>query len=130
MEKRKLFLLSTFAMLFTLTVNAQAPGIKFENDVYDFGSIQEEDGKVTTTFVFINDGDAPLIINDVSRACGCTNPEWTREPVPANGKGFIKVSYDPKNRPGPFSKSVSVKSNASEQPVVLRIKGEVILQKN
>ena len=68
-----------------------------------------------------------MIINDVSRSCGCTTPNWTREPVPVNGKGFISVSYNPKGRPGAFTKSVTVKSNASEQSVVLQIKGEVVL---
>ena len=130
MEKKKLFLLSVFVMLFTLTVNAQAPGIKFESDVHDFDSIQEKDGVVTATFEFVNDGNAPLIIYNVSASCGCTALDWTREPVPVNGKGFIKVSYNPKNRPGLFAKSVTVKSNASERPVVLQIKGVVVLQKN
>ena len=128
MEKKKILSLSVFIMLFTLTINAQIPGIKFESDIYDFGLIQEEGGEVTTTFEFINDGDAPLIINQVTHTCGCTTPDWTHEPVPANGKGFIKVSYSPKGRPGSFTKSVTVKSNASD--VALRIKGEVILQKN
>jgi len=123
MEKKKLFSWSVFVLFFTLTVHAQTPGIKFERDVHDFDLIQEDGGMVTTTFEFINDGDAPLIIHDVSRACGCTTPDWTREPVPANGKGFIQVSYNPKGRPGAFTKEVTVKSNASEH--VLRIKGEV-----
>ena len=126
MEKKKLFLVSLLAALFTLTVHAQTPGIKFEKDVYDFNSVQEDGGLVTTTFEFINNGDAPLIINNVTASCGCTTPEWTREPVPANGKGFIQVSYNPKGRPGAFTKSVKVKSNASEEPTVLQIKGEVI----
>ena len=124
MKKKKLFLWSVFVLFFTLTAQAQTPGIKFEKDVYDFDLIQEDGGLVTTIFEFINDGDAPLIINDVSRSCGCTTPDWTREPVPANGKGFIQVSYNPKGRPGAFTKTVTVKSNASEY--VLRIKGEVV----
>ena len=128
MEKKRLFLLSAFAMLFTLTVNAQVPGIKFERDVYDFDLIREEDGVVTTVFEFINDGNAPLIINSVVASCGCTAVDWTREPVPVAGKGFIKVSYNPKGRPGSFSKSVTVRSNASEEPVVLRIKGKVVFR--
>ena len=125
MKKKRLFSWSVFVLFFTLTAYAQTPGIKFERDVHDFDLIQEDGGMVTTTFEFINDGDAPLIINEVTRACGCTTPDWTREPVPVNGKGFIQVSYNPKGRPGAFTKEVTVKSNAPEQ-LVLRIKGEVI----
>lgn len=123
---RKLFSLCMFVMLFTLAANAQAPELKFENMVHDFDSIQENDGMVTTTFEFTNEGDAPLIINKVSASCGCTTPDWTREPIPAQGKGFVKVTYNPKGRPGPFAKSITVRSNSSEHPVILKVKGKVI----
>lgn len=125
MKKKKLFSLSALVLFFTLTVYAQTPGIKFEKDVHDFDLIREDGGKVSVTFEFINNGDAPLIITEVTHACGCTTPDWTREPIPVNGRGFIKVSYEPKGRSGAFTKSLTVKSNAPEEPV-LRIKGTVV----
>ena len=111
-------------MLLSVSANAQSPEIKFEKTVHDFGTIQENGGEVTISFEFTNTGDAPLIINAVQVSCGCTSRDWTREPISPKGKGFIKVSYNPKGRPGPFSKSVTVNSNSSK-PVVLIIKGDV-----
>lgn len=123
---KKLFSAGILIMLFTLTANAQTPQLAIENRVHDFGAIQEDNGLVTTTFEFTNNGDAPLVINRVLASCGCATPDWTREPIPAKGKGNIQVTYNPKGRPGPFSKSVTVRSNVSGQPLVLVIKGEVV----
>jgi len=125
---KKLFSFGIFVMLFAFGAFAQAPAseLKFETTVYDFGVIQETGGLATANFEFSNEGDAPLVINTVSASCGCTTPDWTREPVSSKGKGFIKVSYNPKGRIGPFSKSVTVRSNSSDTPVVLQIKGEVV----
>ena len=122
---KKLILLNAFIMLLAFAANAQTPKLEFETKVHDFGSIQEDDGMATVEFEFTNDGDAPLVIYKVTASCGCTTPEWTREPIPTNGKGFIKVSYNPKGRPGVFSKTITIKSNSSDQPIVLQIKGEV-----
>ncbi|HYQ56098.1 MAG TPA: DUF1573 domain-containing protein, partial [Draconibacterium sp.] len=55
----------------------------------------------------------------------CTTPSWTREPVAPGENGSIVVSYNPKNRPGSFNKSVTVSSNAENQTVILRITGQV-----
>jgi len=122
---KKLFLLSIFVMLFTFAANAQSPKLTFGNTVHDFGSVSEDGGMITTNFEFVNEGDAPLIISSVLTTCGCATPEWTKEPVAVGGKGFIKVSYNPKGRPGIFAKSVTVRNNSSEKSVVLQIKGEV-----
>ena len=123
---KKLFLLSTVVMLALVIAKAENPEFKFETTTYDFGSIEENNGNVVANFVFTNVGDAPLTINGVSASCGCTVADWTREPVAVNGTGSIKVSYNPKGRPGRFAKSVRVNSNSTEQPLVLQIKGEVI----
>ena len=75
---------------------------------HDFGQIKEADGKVSTTFVVKNTGDAPLAITRVIASCGCTTPEWTKEPIAPGASGNINITYDPKVRPGPFSKTISV----------------------
>ena len=67
----------------------------------------------------------PLVLSNVRASCGCTTPKWTREPVAPNASGEIEVSYDPKNRPGSFNKTVTVSSNAENSTVVLNIKGTV-----
>ena len=99
--------------------------IAFEKLQHNFGTFKEELGVQTVAFNFKNDGTAPLILNNVQASCGCTTPEWTREPVAPGAKGLIKVSYDPRNRPGVFNKTIRVSSNAENADVVLTIQGEV-----
>ena len=122
---KKVLFLSVFAMFFSFAY-AQEAVIEFKEKEFDFGTIKEEDGKATTTFEFTNTGDAPLVINGVSASCGCTTPDWSREPIAPGATGFVKASYDTAGRPGPFRKSITVKSNASEQSVLLFIVGDVI----
>lgn len=93
---------------------------------HDFGQIKEADGKVSTTFVVKNTGEAPLVITRVIASCGCTTPEWTKEPIAPGKTGEIKITYDPKGRPGPFSKTISVYSNGKTGSFILTIRGEVI----
>ena len=93
---------------------------------HDFGQIKEADGKVSGTFVVKNTGDAPLAITRVIASCGCTTPEWTKEPIAPGASGNIKITYDPKGRPGPFSKTISVYSNGKTGSFILTIRGEVI----
>lgn len=100
--------------------------ISFDNETHNFGKIKEKEGKVSNRFSFTNTGSKPLIINNVRASCGCTTPKWTRKPVMPGDKGYIDVSFDPRNRPGPFSKSISVTTNAENPNTVLRIKGEVM----
>ena len=99
--------------------------IAFEKTEHNFGSFLEAAGVQTTTFKFKNTGTTPLILNEVRASCGCTTPKWTRDPVAPNGSGEITVTYDPKNRPGSFNKSITVGSNAENSSVVLIISGQV-----
>ena len=100
--------------------------IKFEKLVHDYGTIAKgSDG--TCEFLFANLGQTPLIVNYVSASCGCTVPEWTREPVQPGKTGSIKVKYNTAIV-APFTKTVTVQSNAKNSPVVLTIKGVVAQQ--
>lgn len=108
--------------IFAQTVD---PTISFDKETHDFGNIKEEDGKVRYDFQFTNTGGKPLIINQVRASCGCTAPDWTKEPVLPGKKGFVSATYDPLNRPGPFNKSLTVVSNATNPNIVLYIKGDV-----
>jgi len=111
--------------IFTQSVAQDKAKIVFENIKHDFGTFKEKDGTQTTTFKFKNEGKAPLILSNVRASCGCTTPKWTREPVAPGASGEIQVSYNPKNRPGSFNKSVSVSSNAENSRVSLLISGKV-----
>jgi hypothetical protein len=99
--------------------------VRFDEETHDFGIINIDDGDVFHEFTFINTGNMPFIINEVKASCGCTTPEWTKEPVIPGQTGSIKVSFNPKSRPGPFTKSITIRSNAERQPIVLRITGTV-----
>ena len=101
------------------------PKIVFEKMVHDYGTFKESDGVQTTTFKFTNKGSVPLILSNVRASCGCTLPKWTQKPIAPNASGEIQVSYDPRNRPGYFKKSVTVNSNAENAVVVLQIEGTV-----
>src|ERR1044071_6042624 len=69
------------------------PSFKFERMEYDFGQIREGD-KVVYSYKFQNTGEAPLIIQSVQPTCGCTAPDWSKEPLPVGGSGFVKVEFD------------------------------------
>jgi hypothetical protein len=105
------------------TENISGAGIQFETTEHDFGTISEK-GDGTFSFVFKNTGKEPLILNNVRSSCGCTVPEWPKEPIKKGGKGTIKVSYNTRIT-GSFSKKITVYSNAGGDPVILLIKGKV-----
>jgi hypothetical protein len=102
------------------------PTISFITTDHDFGSIYEADGIVSIEFEYTNTGKVPLILQDVHASCGCTSPEWTKEPIVPGQYGRIKVNFDPKNRPGPFAKTITVTSNADPAVNTLSIKGTVV----
>jgi len=118
-------LITLGGLLFSFLFLCAQPKIQFKTVEYDFGSIKEDAGLASTVFEFKNTGDQPLILNSVKATCGCTTPEWTQEPVSPGKSGSIKVSYNPKNRPGSFTKNVNVYSNAEPSTMVLTIKGKV-----
>ena len=100
--------------------------IKFDKVEHDFGIINESDGSASYSFEFINDGTSALLIHDILVSCGCTTPEWTKEPIEPGQKGFVKAIYDPNQRPGVFTKSLKILSNACVQETKLKIKGNVV----
>jgi hypothetical protein len=110
------------------TVSAQevmdGPKIDFKKDTHDYGDVKYG-GNGTCTFEFKNTGNAPLIISNAKGSCGCTVPEWPKDPINPGKTGTITVKYDT-NRPGAINKSVTITSNAANEPTkVLRIKGNV-----
>ncbi len=119
-----LILISSFSSY----IHAQSKKAKasFKTETYDFGKIKEADGPVTYNFEFTNIGAEPLIIKNVSASCGCTTPNWPKEPVVPGAKGSITVTYNPAGRPGKFEKTITITSNADPEVQVLKITGDVI----
>ena len=127
--KRTFLVILCAVFAVTATFAQGKPVIKFEKTTHDFGQVSEEDGKVTYKFAFVNEGNAPLVITQVTASCGCTTPEWTKEPVAPRGKGSISVTYTTTGRPGAISRTVTVHTNQSDNStVVLSIKGNVSAQ--
>lgn len=123
MKKYSLLLVS---LMLTLVSFSQKAVIDFDVKSYDFGKINEEDGKATYVFSFTNRGNSPLVVSRVQASCGCTTPTYTKEPIEPGKKGNITVTYNPAGRPGVFTKTITVYSNASDEQTTIMIKGEVI----
>ncbi|MCD7972372.1 MAG: DUF1573 domain-containing protein [Candidatus Azobacteroides sp.] len=123
----KKFSLLIVALCSALAVFGQDSAIKFEKDTHDFGTIAEEVGSVSYDFEFTNTGNVPLTLVNVRTSCGCTTPNWTKEPIAPGGKGKITVTYSTTGRPGNFSKSITVtsKTNGENSNKVLYIRGTV-----
>ena len=98
--------------------------IKFDEMSYDWGKLKEGD-KMTHIFKFKNVGNEDLIISDARGSCGCTVPEWPKEPIKAGKTGEIKVIFDSAHKNGPQSKTVTLTANTDPANVVLMIKGIV-----
>ncbi|HCC71639.1 MAG TPA: DUF1573 domain-containing protein [Bacteroidales bacterium] len=127
--RKVLFIL--IILLTTLVAGAQpgGAGIKFNETKHDFGRFMEEAGPQTFKFEFENTGTSDLLINRVTASCGCTSPEWTRHPLKPGEKGYVAVTYDPRNRPNKFKKTVAVYTNTQPAVHVLIIEGDVIPRK-
>ena len=136
---KKVFLAITLFLGLALVSKAQvvpaepmdpnAPEMKFEAEVLDFGTVKY-DGNGVREFKVKNIGKSPLTIINVQGQCGCTattiegKPGWPQEPILPGKTASIKVKYDTK-RPGPFEKNVTISSNSKEPSKVVKIKGVV-----
>jgi len=124
--RMKKYILVSICLFTLFSLSAQKAAIQYEEKIFDFGKINEEGGKVTHVFKLKNVGSAPLVISQVRASCGCTTPEWTKEPIEPGKTGTVTVTYNPAGRPGPFTKTITVTSNATEEQTTINIKGEVI----
>jgi len=109
----------------TLSVESDTAGIEFSEYEHDFGKIVSGE-KVAVIFTFRNTGKAPLIINSVSTSCGCTVSKYSTKPVAPGETGTIEVVFDSSGYNGAQRKTITVRSNASRQYVLLQIRAEVI----
>ena len=126
---KRILLIVTLALLTTGVMSAQQKeaSIAVVGDaLFDFENINEADGPATHVFKVTNEGETPLVVTKVVTSCGCTSPDWTKEPIATGKNGEIKVTFDPTGRPGPFAKTISVYSNGKSGSLVLTIKGTVV----
>lgn len=124
---KKLFF---FAAALVAGIGAMAQGattdqtIKLNADKYDFGKIKQG-VPVTTFFTITNISDKPVVIESATAGCGCTTPEYAKEPIPAGGTAKLKVGYNAANM-GPFTKPVTIKLAGVSDTKQVTITGEVI----
>lgn len=112
------------AAIATVIDTANAPVFKFEKESYDFGQIAEGE-EVKYSFVFKNIGKTPLIISDAAASCGCTVPEFSREPIAPNQEGKISVVFNSSGRSGMQNKVITVIANTVPAETELHLIGDV-----
>lgn len=98
--------------------------ITFDETVFDFDTIAEG-SIVEHSFKFKNTGKSPLVINNARSSCGCTVPEWPKDPIPAGGKGEILVRFNSTDKTGSQNKPITIFANSYPQQTVIRIRGFV-----
>ena len=124
----KKYLLITLMLVCAFTyANAQKQAdIKFDKTTMDLGKFPESNPVQKCTFTFTNTGNAPLIINQAITSCGCTVPEYTKEPVAPGKTGTINVTYNGKGKfPGFFKKTITIRTNGKTEMTRLYISGEM-----
>lgn len=100
------------------------PVATFDKLVNDFGNIDQGIPK-TAEFTLTNEGNEPLLISSAKASCGCTNLKYSSEPILPKKSSTISATYNAA-APGPFIKTITVKTNADENQVILQIKGTVV----
>ncbi len=110
----------------TSSMDDKLPKFEFAEDIknVDFGSLKEG-AQVEHTFKFKNAGDFPLIINNVSASCGCTIPEWPRQPIGPGDEGSILVRFNSKGKQGQQFKTVTIFANTNPATTDIQFKANV-----
>jgi hypothetical protein len=113
----------------TQTVNEEKPTgplptAQFSKVEHDFGTINEGQS-VEYTYEVKNTGQAPLLIQDAKPSCGCTVPDWSKDPIPPGKSGFVKAKFDSSGKPGIQNKTITVTANTWPKQTVLRFKAMV-----
>ena len=123
--KKSIALYITMVMGINLLMAQNADPVFFREKSFDFANIAEDGGTVMHEFQFTNLSGRPIKILSVVPSCGCTTSGWTKEIIENGKTGAIKANFDPKGRPGYFSKTLTVNTDFDGAPIVLQIKGNV-----
>lgn len=107
------------------TSPADAPVFKFVKESFDFGQITMGE-KVSYDFEFTNIGKSPLIITSATATCGCTVPEFPKEPVAPGAEGVVRVVFDSAGKLGMQNKVVTITANTVPETTELNILGNVV----
>jgi len=105
-------------------VKVNGPVASFDKTTFEFGTLNQN-SPGTASFVLTNTGNEPLIIASATASCGCTNLTWSKDPILPGKTTTISVTYNAAV-PGDFGKTVTIRTNATDQPVYLQVKGKVV----
>lgn len=105
-------------------INPNGPKMVFDQMTHEFGKITQGES-VSYEFKFKNTGKEPLIITSASGSCGCTVPDWPKDPIKPGGSASIKVTFNSAGKMGGQDKTVTIISNSTEGTTVLHMKGTV-----
>jgi hypothetical protein len=108
--------------------DSKLPAFTFKTDTHDFGAIAEGE-KVSYSFQFTNSGNADLLISSAAGSCGCTVPEYSKEPVPPGQTGNINVIFNSSGKEGHQNKTVTIVANTIPNSKIITITGEVVKKK-
>jgi len=98
--------------------------IAYDSAFYDFGTVKQG-VVVKRTFHFTNTGADSLVISDVKVTCGCTVPEWPKDPIAPGGKGEIKVEFNTADKEGRQLRILRVVANTEPAETLLQLGGEI-----
>jgi ribosomal protein L30E len=122
-EKNHVVALEPFEASDSLNIK-DMPVLKFAKTKYDFGTVRQGT-IVNIVFEFQNTGDVPLVIYKADVSCGCLSAEYSKDPTMPGHQGVFKVKIDTKGLSGIFNKTLFVKSNATENIILMRIMGQI-----
>ena len=122
---KKFLFLTVLGLVASFGVMAQ--DVKFSEGSFKFGKI-EQNKPVTHVFTFTNNGAKPAVIEFATAECGCTTPEYSKEPVLKGKNSTVKVTYNAAAL-GTFIKLVTIKFAGVNDPIILTIEGEVVAAK-
>lgn len=117
--------LTLFVIVNPLRSQTVSANIAFEERVYNFGTIQEKNGKVSHTFVFKNNGKTPVSVSDVHSGCGCIGQSVSKDAVKPGAKGKVTITFDPSYKSGFFSKEIIVFSNNGQEYNRIWVEGTI-----
>lgn len=106
--------------------NLPKTSVSFEEMSWDFGDVGQDE-KVEHNFKFTNTGDEPLIISSAKGSCGCTVPEWPKEPIPPGQTGEMKVVFSSGKKKNKQTKTVTIQANTDPNPTRLTIKANILV---
>jgi hypothetical protein len=100
----------------------------FEDTAHDFGKMFEGE-MASYEFKFTNKGKTPLLISNAAGTCGCTVPDYPKEPIAPGQSAIINVKFNSANKAGLQNKSVNIFTNSIKGTHILNIKAEVLEKK-